>query len=473
MNTSRQFDLVVIGSGPGGYVAALRAAQLGMRTAIVERESLGGVCLNWGCIPTKALLHGADTMRRIRKAAAQGITVSEPQADLGKMMARSREVAGKLNRGVSHLLSKAGVTVIMGKATVPSAGQVQVEDTHGAVEQLSASHIIVAAGARASELPLLPFDGERVWSYRDALSATTLPKSLAVVGAGAIGVEFASFYSTLGTEVTIIEAAPRVLPSADDDVSGFVQQSMSAEGVRILTDASLQKGEVQTDGVRLSVEHGGRTETLHVERVLVAVGLTGNAEGLGLERLGVEVEKGLIRVGDWGATAHSGLYAIGDITGAPMLAHKASHQGVACVEYLAGLRSGAQPNPPMPACVYGYPQSAAMGLTEREARRKVKEVKVGKFPLEANGKAVAIDETAGFIKTIFDSRTGELLGAHLVGSDATELVHGYVLSATLEATEAEVMETVFPHPTVSEAMHEAVLAAYGRAVHIPATMRHS
>ena len=464
-NTSQTFDVVVIGAGPGGYVAALRAAQLKLRTALVERESLGGICLNWGCIPTKALLHSADTIRRIRHAGAQGITVGEPQVDFGKVVARSRQVSQRLNRGVTHLLKKAGVTVLMGTASLQKGKQVQVVDGQGQ-QLLHAKHIIIATGARARALPMLPFDGDRVWGYREALSAKSLPKSLVVIGAGAIGMEFASFYATLGSRVTVVEAAARVLPASDEDVSAFAQQAMAKEGIHFLTDAKLVAGKVQDDGVQLTVEQAGKPQTLQAERVLVAVGLVGNSEGLGLENTQVQLDKGLVAVGDWGVTDEPGVYAIGDITGAPMLAHKASHEGIAAVEHIAGLRQGGQQHVPIPSCVYSYPQSAAVGLTEAQARVQRKDLRVGKFPLEGNGKAIAIDEAAGFIKTIFDAATGELLGAHLVGPEATELVHGYTLATTLETTEAELMETVFPHPTLSEAMHEAVLAAYGRALHI-------
>lgn len=463
---ARHFDVVVIGGGPGGYVAALRAAQLKLRTALVERESLGGICLNWGCIPTKALLHSADTLRRIRHAGAQGITVSEPQVDFGKVVARSRQVSQRLNRGVAHLLKKAGVTVLMGTAELQAGKQVQVTDANGRQQTLQADNLVIATGARARELPVLPFDGDRIWGYRDALSAKALPKSLVVIGAGAIGMEFASFYATLGTQVTVVEAAPRVLPASDEDVSAFARQAMAKDGIRFLTDATLVAGQVQADGVHLTVEQKGRSLQLQAERVLVAVGLAGNSEGLGLEHTRVEVERGLIQVADWGVTAEPGIHAIGDITGAPMLAHKASHEGIAAVEHIAGLRSGAQHHAPIPSCVYSHPQSAGVGLTEAQARQSGAAVRVGRFPLEGNGKAIAIDEAAGFIKTVFNEATGELLGAHLVGPEATELVHGYTLAAALEATEADLMEAIFPHPTLSEAMHEAVLAAYGRALHI-------
>lgn len=463
--TSSDFDVVVVGGGPGGYVAALRAAQLNLRTALVERENLGGICLNWGCIPTKALLHAADTLRRIRHAEALGISVSEPQIDFGKIMARSRQVSQRLNRGVTHLLKKAGVTVFMGSARLNGARQLTVTDLQGATQKLAAKHIIVATGARARGLPMLPFDGKRVWSYRDALAAKEAPGTLAVIGAGAIGMEFASFYASLGTKVTVIEVAPRVLPASDDDVSGFVQQTMAKEGIDFMTHARLVSVSANASSVELSVEQGADKHQLSVEAVLVAVGLTGNTEDLGLENTEVVVDRGVVQTTGWGRTAEPGLYAIGDVTGAPMLAHKASHEGIECVEYIAGRRSGEPHAATIPACVYSYPQSASVGLTEAQARARAGKVRVGKFPLEGNGKAIAIDEASGFIKTVFDDATGELLGAHLVGPEATELVHGFTLASTLEATEAELMETVFPHPTLSEAMHEAVLAAYGRALH--------
>lgn len=417
-------------------------------------------------VAAAALLHSADTLRRIRHAGAQGITVSEPQVDFGKVVARSRQVSQRLNRGVAHLLKKAGVTVLMGTAALQAGKQVQVTDANERQQMLQADSLVIATGARARELPVLPFDGDRIWGYRDALSAKALPKSLVVIGAGAIGMEFASFYATLGTQVTVVEAAPRVLPASDEDVSAFARQAMAKDGIRFLTDATLVAGQVQADGVQLMVEQKGRSLQLQAERVLVAVGLAGNSEGLGLEHTRVVVERGLIQVADWGVTAEPGIYAIGDITGAPMLAHKASHEGIAAVEHIAGLRSGAQHHAPIPSCVYSHPQSAGVGLTEAQARQSGAVVRVGRFALESNGKAIAIDEAAGFIKTVFNEATGELLGAHLVGPEATELVHGYTLAAALEATEADLMEAIFPHPTLSEAMHEAVLAAYGRALHI-------
>lgn len=459
------FDVAIIGGGPGGYVAALRAAQLGMKTVLIERENLGGVCLNWGCIPTKALLNSADLLRGIRDAAAHGIAVSTTSVDINQMVSRSRQVVQRLNRGVEHLLKKAGVRVVMGEARIESPGELGVTSRDGSVSAVRATHIIVASGARARELPILPFDGDRVWSYRDALKASSVPDSMVVVGAGAIGIEFASFFATLGTKVTVVEAATRILPSSDADVSDFMQQALIEQGIHVITEARLVSGMAQSSTVGLEYEQKGKRLSLEADRVLVAVGLVGNTEGLGLETLGVTVQSGLISVGDWGATTAPRVYAIGDVTGPPMLAHKASHDGVACVEHIGGLRDGTQASTPIPMCVYSHPQSASVGLTEEQARARGRELRVGRFSLEGNGKAIAIGQTSGFVKTIFDAGSGELLGAHMVGPDVTELVHGYAIASTLETTESELMETVFPHPTLSEAMHEAVLAAYGKALH--------
>ena len=462
-----EFDLVIIGGGPGGYVAALRAAQLHLRTALVERESLGGICLNWGCIPTKALLHTADTLRRIHHAGALGITVGKPEVDFAKVMGRSRQVSQRLNRGVTHLLKKAGVTVFMGEAQLAGNQKVQVSNMQGPTGQiLQTKNTIIATGARPRELPMLPFDGKRVWGYRDALSAKRVPKKLAVIGAGAIGMEFASFYAALGSQVTVIEAASRVLPASDEEVSAFVQQALAKDGIEFRTHAKLLSAEHRDDGIALHIEHAASKHILNVDCVLVAIGLQGNTESLGLESTCVKNKHGIIETSAWGLTAEPGVYAIGDVVGAPMLAHKASHDGIECVEHIAGLRRG-QPSPRLiPACVYSHPQSASVGLTEAQARASSGKVRVGKFPLKGNGKAIAIDEASGFIKTIFDDATGEILGAHLVGAEATELIHGFTLAATLEVTEVELMETVFPHPSLSESMHEAVLAAYGRALHV-------
>ena len=475
MSTNTVFDVIVVGGGPGGYVAAIRAAQLGQRVALVEREYLGGICLNWGCIPTKALLHAADTLRRIAHAGALGIRVGKPEVDFAQVVARSRAVSQRLNAGVTHLLKKNKVSVFMGTASLgkPWAGMhsVRVKLDTGAEQTLSAQHVVLATGARARALPSLPFDGERVWGYRDALIAKAVPQHLLVIGAGAIGMEFASFYAAMGAQVTVVEALPAVLPSADTEVSAFVAQAVTKDGIHVLTSTQLLSAKLGRDGVTAQLQTPQGAETLQADRVLVAIGLQANTEGLGLEGTRVKLERGHIAVDGWGATAEPGIHAIGDVTGAPMLAHRASHQGLLCAERIAGLHAGEASHVlNVPACVYSHPRSASVGLTEAQAKawaeQAGKALKVGKFPLEANGKAIAIDEASGFVKTIFDASSGELLGAHIVGAEATELIQGFTLAQTLEATEAELMATIFPHPTISEAMHEAVLDAYGRALHI-------
>jgi dihydrolipoamide dehydrogenase len=466
-DTSPSFDLVVIGGGPGGYVAALRGAQLGLRTALVEREQLGGICLNWGCIPTKALLHAADTLRRIQQAAELGINVGAPSINLGAMISRSRGVAHRLSRGVAGLLKKAKVQVFNGHANFTGGEQLQVTLADGSTQVLQTRHTIIATGARARALPSLPFDGQRVWSYREALTPTSLPKSLLVVGAGAIGLEFASFYAALGTQVTVLEAQLRVLPGGDADISTFVERAMAHDGVSIRAASTLVKAEVLAQGLRATVRSVAGDEVIEAEHVLVAIGLVANTEKLGLEHTRVKLEHGLIAVDGWGATAHPGIHAIGDVVGLPMLAHKAMHEGILAAERIAGLRANETAHSAaIPACTYGHPQTACVGLSEDEARQTGVALRVGRFPLEGNGKAVAIGEAAGFVKTIFNADTGALLGAHIVGPEATELIHGFVLAHTLESTEAELMETVFPHPTISESMHESVLAAFDRALHI-------
>ncbi|ABE36732.1 dihydrolipoyl dehydrogenase [Paraburkholderia xenovorans LB400] len=461
------YDVIVIGGGPGGYVAALRAAQLGRRTALCERDQLGGICLNWGCIPTKALLHTADTLRTVRKAAHLGIGIDDPVVDFTRVMARSREVAQKLNRGVSHLLRKAGVTVLAGTAAFAADRSVRVHGADGALRTLQARHTIVATGAAARQLPALPWDGERIWTYREALAATAVPKSLLVVGAGAIGMEFAGFYAAMGTEVTVVEVAPRILPASDADVSEFVARACERDGIRLRTGCSVVHSAAHAEGVRVMFRSENAEEQREFERVLVAVGLDGNTEGLGLEHTRVAFERGLIIADAAGATSDPVVHAVGDVTGAPMLAHKASHQAIACVERIAEVNRGERhASPKIPGCVYSHPQTASVGLTEDEARRTGRALRVGRFPLDANGKAIALGDPSGFVKTIFDAASGELLGAHIVGPEAPELIHGFTLAATLEATESELIETVFPHPTLSEAMHESVLAAFGRPLHI-------
>ncbi len=464
---SNSFDVLVLGGGPGGYVAALRASQLGLSTALVEREHLGGVCLNWGCIPTKSLLHSADVLRTLRRATEFGVHAGEVRADLPAMMARSRSVANRLSGGIAGLLRKAKVQVFAGQAQFATGQHVQVTAADGGVQSLRGRHTIIATGARARALPDMPFDGLKVWNYRDALSAQRLPASLLVVGAGAIGLEFASFYAALGTRVTVLEAQPRVLPGSDADVSAFVEKTMVRDGVTFHTGTTLTRAEQTPTGLRAILQGPRGQETLEAEHMLVAIGLAGNTDSLGLDRTRVKVERGLIAVDEWGGTAHPCIHAIGDVVGLPMLAHKAMHQGMVVAERIAGEhRNAAAPHPAIPACTYGHPHTAGIGMTEQDARALGRNVRVGRFPLEGNGKAVAVGEAAGFVKTLFDAGTGELLGAHIAGSEATELIQGFAVAMGLESTEAELMATVFPHPTISESMHESVLAAYGRALHI-------
>jgi dihydrolipoamide dehydrogenase len=462
-----RFDLVVVGAGPGGYVAAIRAAQLGLQVAVVEREHLGGVCLNWGCIPTKALLRTAEIHHLLRHLDAFGLVAREVGFDAKKVVARSRAAAKRLEGGVRQLLRKHRVTVVPGHGRVAGAGCVEVE-RNGERQSLRAPHVILATGARPRSLPGLEPDGELVWTYREAMVPETIPGSLLVVGSGAIGIEFASFYRDMGAEVTVVEILPRILPAEDAEVSAAARKAFERRGIEIHTEASVKA--LHRDGERVVAAlelAGGRTQERAFERAILAIGITGNVEEIGLESTKVRVERGHVVVDRWLATDEPGLYAIGDLVGPPWLAHKASHEGIVCVERIAGA-PGLHPldATKIPACTYSRPQVASVGLGEREAAERGHELRVGRFPLAANGKAVAAGETEGFVKTVFDARTGELLGAHLFGPDVTELVHGFALARTLEATEAELLEAVFPHPTLSEAMREAVLAAFGRALHV-------
>ncbi|WP_374313097.1 dihydrolipoyl dehydrogenase [Dongia sp.] len=465
--TDTSFDLVVIGGGPGGYVAAIRAAQLGLKTAVVEREHLGGICLNWGCIPTKALLRSAEVGHLLKHADAYGFSASNVSFDLAKIVDRSRKVASQLSNGVKHLLKKNKVTVFDGLGRLNGAGKVKVEKDGKPVADLAAKNIILATGARARVFPGLEPDGKLIWTYKEAMVPTVMPKSLLVVGSGAIGIEFASFYHNLGAKVTVVEVMPRILPVEDAEISAFAQKSFEKQGMKIMAGANVKAFKKGADNVTATIEAGGKTEDQTFDRVILAVGIVGNVENLGLDGTKVKVEKTHIMTDGYGATGEPGVYAIGDLTGAPWLAHKASHEGVICVEKIAGVKA-VHPldTRNIPGCTYCMPQVASVGLTEQAAKDKGHEVKVGRFPFIGNGKAIALGEPEGMVKTVFDAKTGELLGAHMIGAEVTELIQGYTVARTLETTEAELMHTVFPHPTLSEMMHESVLAAYGRAIHI-------
>ncbi len=464
--TDTSFDIVVIGGGPGGYVAAIRAAQLGLKTAVVEREHLGGICLNWGCIPTKALLRSADIYRTFKHAADYGLSVQGAGFDLAKIVARSRAVSAQLQAGVKHLLKKNKVAVFDGQGKLAGPGKVAVTKGDKAVADLSARHIILATGARARVLPGLEPDGKLVWSYKEALVPDTCPKRLLVVGSGAIGIEFASFFHALGAEVTVVEALDRVMPVEDAEISAFARKSFEKQGMKILTGATIKGVAKTVSEVTVTVEADGKSQAISVDRVITAIGIVGNVENLGLEGTGVKVERTHVLVNQWLETGEPGVYAIGDIAGAPWLAHKASHEGVICVEKIAGLKDVHPLNTRnIPGCTYCHPQVASVGLTEAKAKDLGYAVKVGRFPFVGNGKAIALGETEGLVKTVFDAKTGELLGAHMVGAEVTEMIQGYMVAKTLETTEADLMHAVFPHPTLSEMMHEAVLDAYGRAIH--------
>ncbi|MFL7901238.1 dihydrolipoyl dehydrogenase [Azospirillum argentinense] len=459
------YDLIVIGGGPGGYVAAIRAAQLGLSTAVVERENLGGICLNWGCIPTKALLRSAEVLRNAKHAADYGLVIQNPSFDLDKVVQRSRKVAGQLNGGVKHLLKKNKVAVIEGEAKLLGKGQVAVTKGGAAVGTFGAKNIIIATGARARTLPGLEDDGNLVWTYRKAMTPNTTPKSLLVIGSGAIGIEFASFYNELGAKVTVVEVMDRILPVEDEEISAFARKQFEKQGMRIITNGkagNLRKG---ADSVTVAVEANGKTEDITVDRVILAVGIAPNTENLGLENTKVQTDRGHIKTNANCQTDEPGVYAIGDVTGAPWLAHKASHEGVIAVEHIAGKHPHALDVRNIPGCTYSHPQIASVGLTEKKAKEAGYEVRVGRFPFIGNGKAIALGEADGMVKTVFDAKTGELLGAHMVGAEVTELIQGYTVAKTMETTEQELMQTVFPHPTLSEMMHESVLDAYGRAIH--------
>ncbi len=460
------YDLIVVGGGPGGYVAAIRAAQLGMNTALVEREHLGGICLNWGCIPTKALLRSSEIYHILQHLDQYGFSANDIRYDAGKVVARSRAVAKQLSNGVAYLLKKNKVEVFDGQGRLAGKGRLSVEKDGRPVADLTAPHIILATGARARTLPGIEPDGERVWTYKEAMVPGAIPKSLLVVGSGAIGIEFASFYNDMGADVTVVEVLDRVLPIEDNEVSVFARKSFEKQGIKIFTGATVKTLERTGAEVVARIEAGGTLSEVSVEKVILAVGIVGNVEDIGLENTGVEVQRSHVVVDEWLRTGEPGIYAVGDVVGPPWLAHKASHEGVICVEHIAGVNDVHPLDVRnIPACTYCRPQVASVGLTEKAARDAGYEVKIGHFPFIGNGKAIALGEPEGMVKTVFDGKTGELLGAHMVGAEVTELIQGYTIAKTLETTEAELIGTIFPHPTLSETMHEAVLDAYGRAIH--------
>ena len=464
------FDLVVVGSGPGGYVAAIRASQLGMKTAIVEREVLGGICLNWGCIPTKALLKSAELYDALGHLGDYGLSAKDRGYDFAAVIERSRKVAKQLSNGVAFLMRKNKVEVVEGTAKLEQgaeAPKVVVALKAGGARELEAKAVILATGARARTIPDIGLepDGERVWTYREAMVPQACPRSLIVVGSGAIGIEFASFYRALGADVTVLEALERILPVEDEEVSAAARKAFERRGIKFLVPATVSGLARGRSNVTIAFEAGGKAQKIQADAAIVAVGIAGNVEDIGLEALGVLVERGHVVVDAHGATNVAGLYAIGDVVGPPWLAHKAMHEGVHCVEHIAGL---APDNlvAPIPGCTYSEPQIASVGLTEAQAKAEKRDIKVGRFPFRANGKAIAAGQPDGFVKTVFDAKTGALIGAHMIGAEVTEMIQGFALAMTLEATEAEVFATVFPHPTMSEAMHEASLDAFGRALHI-------
>jgi dihydrolipoamide dehydrogenase len=466
MMADQNFDVVVLGGGPGGYVAAIRAAQLGMKTAIVERENLGGICLNWGCIPTKALLRTSEINHLLHHLPEFGFSPVEPHFELDKVVKRSRAVAKQLSQGVAHLMRKNKITVFDGDGKLAGKQTLAVEKEGKAVATLKAPHIILATGARARQLPGVEADGKLIWAYRDAMVPKEFPKSLLVIGSGAIGIEFASFYLNMGSAVTVVEVLPRILPVEDEEISTFAHKAFEKQGMKIMTGVAVKGAKKGSNTVTVTVEANGKSQDITVDRIISAVGIVGNVEGIGLEGTGVKVDRTHVTIDEYCRTGEPGVYAIGDLAGPPWLAHKAMHEGVICVEKIAGLNDVH----PMdvrniPGCTYCRPQVASVGLTEARAKEAGYELKVGRFPFIGNGKAIAMGEPEGLVKTVFDAKTGELLGAHMVGAEVTELIQGYTIARTLESTEAELMRTIFPHPTISETMHEAVLAAYGRTLH--------
>ncbi len=460
------YDLIVLGSGPGGYVAAIRAAQLGLKTAIVERENLGGICLNWGCIPTKALLRSAEIYHYMQHAGAYGLTAANISADIDAVVKRSRGVAKQLNQGVTHLMKKNKITVHMGEGKLASANTLEVKGEKG-IETLTAKNIILATGARARDLPFAPADGKRIWTYRHAMVPPEMPKKLLVIGSGAIGIEFASFYNDMGAEVTVVEMLDRIVPVEDADVSTFLEKALKKQGMTIMTGAGVEELKATATGVSAKIKgKDGKVIASEFSHCIVAIGIVPNTENIGLEALGVEMDRGFLKTDPMCRTNVPGLWGIGDITAPPWLAHKASHEGVIAAEAIAGGHPHAMDPRNIPGCTYCHPQVASVGLTEAKAKEAGYEVKVGNFPFIGNGKAIALGEAEGFIKTVFDAKTGELLGAHMVGAEVTELIQGYTIGKTAELVEADFMHTVFPHPTLSEMMHESVLGAFGKMLHM-------
>jgi dihydrolipoamide dehydrogenase len=464
------FDLVVVGAGPGGYVTAIRASQLGLKTAIVEREALGGVCLNWGCIPTKALLKSGEVYEQLGHLGNYGLAAENRSYDFTKVVERSRKVAKQLSAGVAFLMKKHKIEVVDGTARLEKgapAPKVVVALKAGGSRTLTAKSVILATGARARVIPAIGLapDGERVWTYREAMVPGSAPATLLVIGSGAIGIEFASFYRALGAQVTVVEALPRILPVEDEEISAIAQKAFEKRGIEFRVGAKVVKLAKSKGGVAIDLEVAGKTETLAAETAIVAVGIDGNVEDMGLEALGLKMHRGHVAVDHHGSTNVPGLFAIGDVAGPPWLAHKASHEGVHCVEHIAGL-ADSNLSAPIPGCTYSAPQVASVGLTEAQAKADGREIKVGRFPFRVNGKAIASGETEGLVKTVFDAATGALVGAHMIGGEVTEMIQGFALAITLEATEAELFATVFPHPTMSEAMHESALDAFGRVLHL-------
>ncbi len=467
------FDVIIIGSGPGGYVTAIRAAQLGFKTAVIERDFLGGICSNWGCIPTKALLRSAEIFHYMQHAKDYGLSADNVSFDAAAVIKRSRGVAGRMNNGVGFLMKKNKITVIWGEANIDAPGKITVKASKTEAPKGSegpgaytAKHIIVATGARPRVLPGLEPDKKLVWTYFEAMNPDKMPKSLLVVGSGAIGIEFASFYRTMGAEVTVVEVLPQILPVEDAEIAAFARKQFEKQGIKIIANAKVTKLDKKADSVTATIEEGGKTQTITVDRVIAAVGVVGNIENLGLEKLGVKTERGCIVIDGVCKTNVPGIYAIGDVAGPPMLAHKAEHEGVICIEAIKGMHPHPMDKLKIPGCTYCHPQIASVGLTEQAAKDKKFDIRVGKFPFVGNGKAIALGEDQGMVKVIFDKKTGQLLGAHLCGAEVTELIQGFVIAMNLETTEEELMHSIFPHPTISETMKEAVLDAYGRVLNM-------